>query len=263
MLIAFRYSNDTIYKTYTTTHTYAIVERDTFIQNSFGFITRSYVHGEFNTFSYFGKLLSKITKSVYDSGTIMSANTSYTSDNGDLLNKSYDGNLYVTFPDSGISSYLIDHDTVLSLPLTVKWYDMGHNKVDSTIHTGVNSKSDVLTNYTSGDPVWVQAIDPNNVIAYDTLFWPGGIWWKESFYVYPNLLDRPGDYLQIESFTTYGVNIYQNNHLVKEIVETKGPTTSITYTIDADSKVTQTYVTKTDQHFNVFTTVYKFQYETY
>ena len=261
--ITFTYSNDTIYKVYTAVNTAVVVERDTFLQNSFGQITSAYVPGNFYTYNYFGNLISGITKSVYDSGTIISATSTFTSDNGDLLIQSYNGTLSAVFPDSGLSFYLIAHDTALTPPLNVTWTDFHPlGTVTTTTHIA-GGYSDILTGYTTGDPVMIQAIDNYGVIAYDTCIWPGGTFPKESYYVYPDLQNRTGDYLQIESFTQYGANLYQNAHLSREIIDQNGPTTTINYTIDADSKITQTYVVKTDAQKNTYTTVYKLQYETF
>ena len=263
--ITFTYSNNTIYKTTTKVYTATVIERDTFTLDLLsGLITDALTPGAINHFEYFGKLISSTIKKSYDSGTIIYAGLTYTSDNGDLLNSAYNGNLNATFPDSGLLDMgggLLQHAS-LNPPLTVTWTDYGSTPVN-TIHAGVPGRSDVLTNYTSGDPVSIKAVDNFGVIAYDTCFWPGGMWPRESFFVYPDLLDRTGDYLQIESYTMYGYNIYQNQHLVRKIIEQNGPTTEITYTIDADSKITQTYVKKTDALYNVYTTVYKFQYATY
>ncbi|MFI5140249.1 MAG: hypothetical protein ACHQIM_20690, partial [Sphingobacteriales bacterium] len=51
--ITFTYSNDTIYKTTTNLTTTTVVERDTFVQNSFGFITDAFTPGAYNKFGYF------------------------------------------------------------------------------------------------------------------------------------------------------------------------------------------------------------------
>ncbi len=271
--ISFTYASDTIYKTITAETSLILIERDTFIQNlTTGLITTAYTPGNINTFNYFGNLIAGTTKSVYDSGTVISATSTFTSDNGDLLIRSYDGTLHATYPDSGLID--LNSDGVLSTAflidtVNVFWTDLVTGKV--TEHKLVDSYSDIFTGYTTGHPMAIQIYDTSllalspyiPVIAYDTCIWPGGIWPKENYYVYPDLLNRTGDYLQIESFTMYGVNIYQNAHMVKQIVEQNGPTTNATYTIDADSKVTQTYVTKVYPDTSTYTTVYKLQYETF
>ena len=266
-IINFTYTNDTIYKTIKSTRSGLIFEIDTFIQNSYGFITQAFTAGEMNSYGYFGKLITNTGKSSYDSGTTIYATSTYTSDNGDLLNRAYDGTLHASFPDSGlidVGGGLLQR-AYLYAPLNVYWTDLQTGKV--TTHKLVPGYSDVFTGYTMGDSIAIRVTDTAtvnpNVVAFDTLIWAGGIWPRESFYVYPDLDNRTGDYLQIESYTMYGSNIYQNAHLVRQIVEQNGPTTNVTYTIDADSKITQTYVTKTDRYFNKFTTVYKFQYATY
>ena len=263
--ITFTYRNDSIYKVITAVHIPLVLERDTFQVNSYGFIKWAYTPGEIHNYDYYGKLIYLDKKVAYDSGTAISASHTYTSNNGDLLVGSYDGTLTVNFPDSGISFFVFPHDTALTAPYTVTWVDFGTTTASTIItkHTGVPFRSDVLTGYASGNPVAVVINDNWGVFAYDTLIWPGGIWRKEGFTVYGDLEDRPGDYLQIESFTKYGVNIYQNAHLLRQIYEENGPTTEVRYTIDADSKITETYVTKTDRLGNKFTTIYKFQYETF
>lgn len=261
MNIDFTYSNDTIYKTYTAIRIANVVERDTFVTNSSGQIVQAYFPGEAHTFEYFGKLIARDSKTVSDSGTYISGGSTYTSDNGDLLNHVYDGALHAQFPDMGINSITYLHESLVT-PLTVTWTDFGTSPATIVTHTGTGYTDD-YTGYSSGGQVMVQAIDGNGVIAYDTLFWPGGIWPREQLFVYPDLYDRPGDYMQIESFTTYGVNIYQNAHLIKYIYEQDGPKTEVLYTIDADSKVTQTYVTKTVSETEVYTTTYKLQYQVF
>jgi hypothetical protein len=271
--IDFAYSNDTIFKTTTAETSMIVIERDTFIQNTYGQITTAFTPGNINTYNYFGALIAGDSRSVYDSGTIISSGTTYTSDNGDLLIRSNDGTLHASFPDSGLTDLFGDGVLTTAFlvdTVNVFWTDLVTGKI--TEHKMVIGYNDVFTGYTNGDPMAIQIYDTSilalspyiPVIAYDTLIWPARtIWPQEKYFVYPTLLNRPGDYFQIESFTTYGVNVYQNAHLIRQIVDQNGPTTNISYTIDADSKITQTYVTKRYPDSTVYTTVYKLQYEVF
>ena len=66
----------------------------------------------------------------------------------------------------------------------------------------------------------------------------------------------------MQSFTKYGINIYQNAHMIKAMTTTFAKD-SVSYVIDAQSKVTQTTVYTKDKYGNTNTVVYQLQYETY
>jgi hypothetical protein len=89
---------------------------------------------------------------------------------------------------------------------------------------------------------------------------------RDAYTVYPDLANRVGDYYQLQSFTAYGVTLYANAHLLKSVNGTGATINagllSITYDIDADSKVTQTYVSGYGYVTSPVTT-YKLQYEQY
>jgi hypothetical protein len=70
-----------------------------------------------------------------------------------------------------------------------------------------------------------------------------------------------GDYLQLEIFKIYGMNLYDNQHLIKQI-STDYDTTFISYDIDGQSKITQTHVLKKDKLGNRVQMEYKLQYDT-
>jgi hypothetical protein len=272
LIINFTYSpaGDTIYKTWVKTDGVNVVERDTFLVNaSQGLLTDAFTPGNIYHYGYFGKLISSYGYSVYDSGTQLSSGTSFTSDNGDLYNEIYEGAINASFPDSGLQDdgFGVLNPALLVPPLLVYWTDLVTGAI--TIH-GANSFTDVFSGYTSGHPMAIQIKTELNgpvdspVVAYDTCIFPGGNFYtQKSYHIYPDLDNRPGDYLQIESFTKYGMNVYQNAHLIRQIVALNGPKTDVTYTIDADSKITQTYVVRTDEYNDQYTYVYKFQYATY
>ena len=76
------------------------------------------------------------------------------------------------------------------------------------------------------------------------------------------MANRIGDYLQLNSYTKWGNNVYRNNHLVKSIINS-GYTTTLTYNIDAYSKVTQITAKIVDSVANTWTTTYNLQYESF
>ena len=263
--IRFKYTNDTIFKTATALKTSLLLERDTFITNAQGQIARAYFPGKFYSFSYLGKLLTRQTETYRDSGTTISASTIYTSDNFDLLTKSFDGVLTATFPDSGHRPIVIApdpyFDSSVSLPLKVTWL-LFSPKGASYTHNA-SAYSDKLTGYSTGYPVTVFAQDPNNILTWGHCVFPGNVYPTENYDIHYNLSNRVGDYWQLQSFTTYGVNMYQNSHLLWKIRNT-GHIIEAKYDIDATSKITQTTVTDADSvtHF-VYSNQYNLQYETY
>ena len=83
-----------------------------------------------------------------------------------------------------------------------------------------------------------------------------------SFQYFKTMNNRIGDYLQLRSFLVYGVNIYQNSHLLNQTTSS-GYINNITYLIDADSKITQTNATVSDSVGDVYYYTYNLAYETY
>ena len=82
---------------------------------------------------------------------------------------------------------------------------------------------------------------------------------------YTYFTDRPnrmGDYFYLISMFRYGVNLFQNQSLVNTIT-IPGSTTTATYVIDGDSKVTQTTAIVQDTSGYYHTDVYDIQYEKY
>lgn len=247
--MVFTYYNDSIIKTITNVKTKKLLEIDTFVTNAQGQITSVFMPGISYTYQYYGKLISSSTvtyldtNKLYKDGTTVSAVTTYTSDNSDLLTHDYNDNLTATF-------------TNLIPPLVVTWnVDYG---ITSVVH-GTGSSTDVLNGY-DRIPLTVVAKDVNGIS--DTGQFPGLIWNKESYYVYPDKTNGIGDYLGLNSFTVYGFNFYQNAHLIKQIVSS-GYNRNLSYTIDNESKVTQTVLTVIDSIGFTHTEIYNIQYETY
>lgn len=263
--IQFYYINDSIYKTSTDLNTGTIKERDTFLINPQGQIIHAYFPNEVRHFTYFGKLIARETVIYRDTGTAIQADFTYTADQGNFLNRLWNNTLTVNFPDSGIAPPTlpyIRHDTVLSLPINIVWTKTSPVTLPSvTEHLNHNSKSDQL----SGDfpyGVTVTGVDVNGVSARPVYF-PAGHTSKEFFEYYDELDNRPGDYMQIESLTRYGQNIYPNDHL---FYSTSSPhnTTRVVYDIDADSKITHINATTKDSLTkNLLNVQYKLQWETH
>lgn len=257
---------DTIYKIFTDLNTSAVKERDTFLVNTSGQITYSYFPNEVHEFTYFGKLISR-EKVVYrDSGTAIAANLTYTSDQGDFLNRLWDGVLTASFPDSGIVPYMgsgpyLFHDSDLTLPLNITWGTVSPNLTPATVeHFGHASRTDQLSGYFMHG-ITVNAVDAQGTYVRTGHF-PAGYSAKQFYEYYDEQANRPGDYMQLESFTTYGVNIYPNDHLIWQISSPYN-TTRVVYDIDADSKVTFANVTTKDSVLkNVVNVQYKLQWET-
>jgi hypothetical protein len=241
--IYFTYKSDTIFKTYYTLETNVVVQRDTFIQNSQGFITAAYSPKLTETYDYYGKLLARYKKTARDTNVLLTATTTYTSFEGNFLKQYHDGNLSATFQQ-------------LVGPLAEVWWYYG--SVLARHSTSPSGLTDVLPGYT-GLPTMVVARDVWD--NYDTADFPG-IWLEHQYEFDKDKLNRIGDYLQLESFTRFGANIYQNKHLVKKIYS-PGRVSDIQYGIDADSKVVSTQVFVTDSILNNFTYKYELQYEKY
>ncbi len=263
--ITFTYLPDTIYKTSTDVKTSKVVERDTFLlKNGLGQITTALFPNETHTFSYFGTLLANETVSFRDTNTSITANVSYTSNNGDWLSRFFDGKLVAGFPDSGIIPVILPgatvRDTILSYPISVTWTTTTPAGVATSVnHPNVNPYSDELDGI-FGYSVTVNAVDANGVYVR-TGYFPNTYCAKQVYGIYDFLTNRPGDYLQIGSFTTYGVNIYQNVHLLRSI-ESPNSTTIVDYVIDGESKITSSNVVIKDSVLkNTYSEAYKFQYE--
>jgi hypothetical protein len=266
--IKFTYVADSIFKVTTDVRTSTVMERDTFIINGIGQITDAYFPMEVHNFVYYGKLLANETISYRDTNTVIKASVSYTSNNGDFLSRFFDGNLIASFPDTGIRPP--DHivpgdtirDTVISYPIDVTWTITNPAGITVPVtHTGVSGHTDGLSGYFSSF-ITVDAVDANGV-KVRTGYFPNTYPAQQFYQIYDFLDNRPGDYLHLQSFTTYGVDIYQEVHMLKSISSAWG-TINATYTIDGDSKVTNTSVVIRDSLLkNIVAEDYKLQYETY
>jgi hypothetical protein len=245
--IKFSYNADSIIKTTTRVKTNLVIETDTFIHDANGFITLAYTPYTITTYQYFGKLLSRISQTVDSSFMSLTVTNTITSNNIDFLN-SLTGTLTANFVN-------------LTTPLAVDWtiYPLRGTAAVTTTHNNVSGLSDQFTNY-GGDPVTVTGTDVNSVTQ--SMLYAGGNWFNQAFGVYPDKTNRIGDYLQLSSFTYFGSNIYQTNHLLNYIYRPLD-TTRVKYTIDADSKITTTDVTFKDYHNRYWYESYKLQYETY
>jgi len=270
----YTYSGDSIFKLVTNLKSTNIVELDTFTTNATGqLVTAEFTSGiwptEYHSFTYAAALLDGETDVYSDTGTSISATSTFTSDNGDLLYQLFNGTLNATFPDSGISPYITplfpNRDSILSYPLTVTWTQYLFGVPLPTVVTHNNagsytSPTDELNGYSQNE-ISVDAVDSSGV-AVRTAYFPEGLSSSKFFQIYDFLTDRTGDYLQLQSFTKYGINIYQNAHMVKAMTTTFAKD-SVSYVIDAQSKVTQTTVYTKDKYGNTNTVVYQLQYETY
>jgi hypothetical protein len=264
--MSYDYSGGNIYRTVYNLKNANVVERDTFSLNAYGQLVSSVFPWESHSYTYQGKLIATQKDTYSDSGTTISATYNFTSDNHDLLHQEFNGVLTATFPDSGIRAVILPadttRDTILTYPLDVTWttVNVSSGGYDSTYtyHNGVNSHTDQLTGY-SQKTVKVDAKDANGAYVRSVYF-PAGLNPQKFYQIYDFLSNRTGDYLQLESFKTFGVNVYQNEHLIKTMT-TAYDTTNVTYDIDAQSKITQTHVVIKDKLGNKTTIDYKLQYE--
>jgi hypothetical protein len=264
----FTYAGDSIYKTIYETRTNKVLERDTFIINTSNQVISAYNPGSIFNYTYFGNLLAKETNIYRDSGTSITYRKTYTSDNADLLNRYFDGTLTANFSDTGYKSTAVVVDTDFSRPFSATWVEGTNVLIAPSLtitHTGISSFQDVITGYNMGGPILLTATDSHGVSlrGRTAIVVPGDLWAQESFFVWPDLANRTGDYLQLASYTTYGIDIYANAHLVKFITN-PGNNTYITYDIDGNSKITQTTAIIRDSlTHNATTVVYRVQYATF
>ncbi|MCW3122637.1 MAG: hypothetical protein JWQ38_2129 [Flavipsychrobacter sp.] len=250
----FYYSNDSIYKVNTVLQTGKPIDMDVFIQNTSGQIITAYMPSDTSLYTtkrgvqyeYYGKLLSRVSDKYTHNKASVASSITYTSDNADFLAYNFENKLTATFANS------------YSPPSKVSWIPI----VGSTVTHTTNSYSDVLDNYNLSP---ITMVVEDNATHKDTVAFPGTTALTASYGVFPDKANRPGDYLWIGSFTTYGVNIYQQAHLTKSISDVK-TVTNVTYEIDADSKIMTTNATILNMasiHTTTTTASYRFQYETY
>jgi hypothetical protein len=241
--IYFEYKADTIFKTYYNLATNDLMQRDTFIQNSQGFITTAFSPKLTETYEYYGKLLARYKKTARDTNVLLTASTTYTSYEGNLLKQYHDGQLSATFQE-------------LVGPLDRTWWYYGSTLIRD--NPDASTLTDVLAGYT-GLPTTIVGVDVwGNV---DTADFPG-IWLEHQYEFDKTKLNRTGDYLQLQSFSRFGANVYQNKNLVNKIYS-PGRVTEVVYGIDADSKISSTHVFVTDSFLNTYNYKYELQYETY
>ncbi|MCD6013567.1 MAG: hypothetical protein K0Q79_3429 [Flavipsychrobacter sp.] len=257
---------DTIFKTFTDLNTGSVKERDTFLVNPAGQIIHAYFPTEVRHFTYFGKLIATEQVIYRDTGTELILNLTYTADQGDHYQRLWNETVTVRLPDSGIAPPLTTpylwHDTDLTTPIDITWTTFNPLGTPTTVlHANVPGKSDQLSGSNLMFGAVVTGVDKNGV-RFRTEVLPPGYTAKEFYEYYDEQANRPGDYKQIESFTTYGINIYQNTHLFWKASSIHN-TTKVTYDIDADSKVTRANVTTKDSLTkNIYNSQYAIQWET-
>lgn len=260
----FSYVADSIFKKTTDLSTNQVMEKDTFILNIYGQIKDAYFPNEVHNFTYFGALLGSEIVTYRDTNTTLTGRLTYTSDAADLHYRFFDGNIAVKFPDSAVVPYIAPppykyRDTGVILPITVTYGVTTPGLVPTSTTKVVNGYTDQIGGFFE-DKITVNAVDFDGNI-FRTGYWPAGYSAKQFYDFYDYLADRPCDYLQLGSFTTYGVNIYQNKHMIASITSSYNKT-NISYTIDADSKVTnETVIVKDSTLKNTVTQNIKFQYE--
>lgn len=264
--IDFTYSNDTIFKTITNVLGNYVVERDTFIKNADGFIVTAFtpgytIHNEpsgiKNTFEYYGKLLARNTKAVTNWNNItMTSQVAYTSVNGDFLKQNPQNKLDVEFFN-------------LTQGYDIDWWQGWVTKDGSLSGIGGSDSSHIEDLYSDKYTFNTYAYTKDlRLYIEDTLHdtsamqYPAWNWYNESYHFYTENANRIGDWLQLESFTTYGQNIYLNSHLVESIAS-RNKNAYISYVYDSYSKITQTSVVVTDSMLNKVIYTYDMQYETY
>lgn len=246
----FKYYHDTVIKTTTDVSLNTISEIDTFIHNSAGLITQIYMPNYSATLQYYGKLLANVTEKYYSISRAISIKkqTSYTSVAGDFLKLAYDGKLTAEFFG-------------LTTPLDITWTPFGPTPPTSTpsIRLGVNSYTNTYDkDYGYGGNLSV--VDYYS--ASDGLNFPAVQMPTATYEFYTENTNRTGDLLQLNSFTIFGSNIYQNVHLVEKMYNS-GYTTKIDYIIDAYSRINRTTVSTVDSIADKLGEVYNIQYETY
>jgi hypothetical protein len=251
--ITFKYSGDTIYKTILNVLNNSFVEKDTFVTNSEGLIVSSFTPNLIDRYEYYGQLLARTIRTATSYRHInMTAQTTYTSVNGDFLKNYYDGVLTTDFnnlrtPLDGIYEQVVSP-----------------TKVNTTVLNNYNSMTHTMNGY-NYSPIFLYVIDTtydSSPRREDSLVYPGSEWVNESYHFWTEDANRTGDYLQLLSFTMFGNNIYRNKHLV-ESISSRNKNAYITYAIDASSKITQTKVVLVDSLLNNYTSVFDIQYETY
>lgn len=84
----------------------------------------------------------------------------------------------------------------------------------------------------------------------------------EEYTYYTDLPNRTGDYFQLENISRYGFNFMQNSNLIYTL-KTPSSTSTFTYVIDADSKITKTTAKIVDTSKSYVISVYDLQYEVY
>lgn len=266
MNIAFAYYHDTIVKNYYDLSNNQLKRSDTFMQNSGGFIVSAntpapYKSREKTSYEYLGQLLTRQQTTTsyrrdgdtlysYRGTTINGPLTTYTSDNGDFLKHTYETSLQANFLQNR-------YDTLKK----AYWVYGAGDTVKHDIP--FNSYKDILTGYQQKPLILIvtDSKDSTDTVGYlGAINNMGDLWFNEGYEFYTTMANRPGDWLQIQSFTMFGSNIYRNKHLVKKIYSVKG-SMDITYSIDAYSKITQVITNEKDEYLNTYSTVTDVQYE--
>lgn len=249
-VIDFEYRKDSVFKTTTNALTNQIVERDTFIMNSNGQLITAFTPNTINEYEYYGKLLARNKRSARSWRNIsMSTQSTYTSVNGDFLEHNSDNRL---------TTEIYDMTTPLKHLAFLQWAPTTFAPIVDTVF-GYNSLVNVRDGYNFKD-IYLHVLD--DLGRKDSLIYYGQPWINEDYHFYTEMANRPGDYMQIQSFTQFGTNIFQNSHLVENITS-RNLSTKAEYNIDAYSNIIQTTAVTVDSVLNKYTEVYDIQYETF
>ena len=211
-----------------------------------------------DNYRFYYNNLNQVSSIAYTTNNPLKSNTI------SILN--YVGNkIYDTITD-------FSHSTIFEVDTFVTDYN---NNIDTTYIRGVRTvygySNNLLSSIDSNDNVTSIFTSYNGYFIKNVS--PYGAIWDVNYQFYTDQANRIGDFLQLNSIARYGFNMYRYSALVRSIT-TPTDTTRLTYSIDADSKVTQVTAVFADtfSHFPAGSAffhpfsdsmIYNLQYETY
>jgi len=185
----------------------------------------------------------------------------YSSNNQAIRNTisylTYTGNtIYDTIRDMNYTEIEVDSfRTDLNGYITTTFMPGGATSYEylNNLLSRVTYSSGAVSLFTSYDGNYLQSTATGGSVVNTTY----------EYYNSKDMYDRPGDFLQLQSFPRYGFNFFSERNLIMRI-KAGTETTNVTYVFDANSRIVKTAASITDSVGAVVSTMnYDIQYETY
>lgn len=237
-------NNDTIVKKTTDIIANLILQSDTFYTSN-GLLTEAHTPFLINKYEYYGRLVARNIRTATTYRNIeLRTESIYTSIDGDLLENQFNNKAELSIFN-------------MTSPYDIHFFQWSAPGVPDTTNLRNNASSTYTKAYNM-KPIFVHVTDAAS--KKDSVDFAGADWVNERYHFYTDNYNRPGDWLWLQSYTMYGMNIYNNAHMVESITQ-RDKSVYVKYDIDAFNLVTRTTVDMKDSVLNKTNYTYNIEWE--